>query len=46
MVKFRIIRSARRGAKKPFIILKDGQIVGRTRQIGLDLRPAKKRRRR
>lgn len=44
--KFTIIKSRKPGAKRKFLIFKNGRLVGRTGDIGLDLRPSPKRRRR
>jgi len=44
MVRFSIIKSARKKDKRKFLIIKNGRIVGRVSQIGLDLRPAKRKR--
>jgi hypothetical protein len=40
-----IVKSAKKDVKKKFLIIKNGKIIGRTAQIGLDLRPKNKRRR-
>ncbi len=45
MVKFKIIKSAKPGAKRKFLIVKNGKIIGRVSNIGLDLRPTPLRRR-
>lgn len=43
--KFTIIKSRKPGSKRKFLIFKNGKLVGRTNNIGLDLRPVPFRKR-